>query len=145
MWICFNSPQLYSVEILFYIYNFFDSGYVNATKIANLKHCDSAVNLLHELLNVTKPAHKLRFTVDNLTGSGTFNRTINLSQLKAVNVESNLIIKYNKNIFPGAVCKIRGLCTLIVFASGKYTCVGAKCIKSMEAGHALMNAIICGL
>ena len=120
---------------------FFDSGHVNATKISGLNHCTTAVELLYNLLHIDiiRPIHVV---IDNITAAGSFGNTVNLHNLKLANNLHTVSIKYNNSIFPGAVCKINNLCTIIVFTSGNYTCVGAKCVTQIYLAYEKLAAII---
>ena len=120
---------------------FFDSGHVNVTKIAGLTHCKAAAELLYDALDIPQiPPPQI--TVDNITAAGFLGRRIDLNRLKSQSTGQSIRVRFNRHIFPGAVCKVHELCTVIVFASGKYTCVGAKCVKQIQEALAKIAVLI---
>ena len=125
---------------------FFNTGYVNCTKIPNYSEISAAqeefcqvFNLLSE--NLTTPI------IDNTTCSGTFGQVIYLKKLKQEIVNQNweeknwCNVKFNPEHFPGLFIKTDNA-TIIVFHSGKYTIVGAKCQEEANLTFSQVRAFI---
>jgi TATA-box binding protein (TBP) (component of TFIID and TFIIIB) len=111
---------------------FFDKGAANITGIPNFLSAPHAIQSFCEQFNVSKSELSTPI-VDNVTASGTFDKFINLRELKRVincpENEGSLIssASFNVNYFPACFCKTQSIGTVAVFGSGKFNIVGAKC------------------
>ena len=115
-----------------YVYTLNDSGFVNITKLRTLADADEAVRELREFAHL--PATEVyNFKIDNVTASGRLGYSkIPLHKLAAF-VTTNACFQvakctYRPNYFSGASLKYHGGGgTAILFTTGAFTIVGAKC------------------
>lgn len=127
---------------------FSQSGAVNVTGIRRYSDISKAVVLFCREFGLRR-RHIGRVTVDNVTASGDFGGGVNLRLLKkSINCrgseEKQLIrsASYNISYFPACFCKTFTVGTVIVFASGKYNIVGAKCRADVETVFRAMLALM---
>jgi TATA-box binding protein (TBP) (component of TFIID and TFIIIB) len=110
---------------------FFKSGTVNITGIQRLTDISQAVSVFCQTFDISRRDIVDSIIIDNITASGSFNRDINLRNLKEkINGGKNesriKSASFNPNYFPAAFCKTFGIGTILIFGSGKYNIVGAK-------------------
>lgn len=112
-----------------YTFTIFTSGFVNITGIPQINRIFYAVKALRKLIKIKKQHIQTEPKIDNTTSSGTFNQKINLMNLKEKIQQShkNVKIKLNPFYFSGATFKFSEYGTIIIFSTGKYIIVGAKC------------------
>jgi TATA-box binding protein (TBP) (component of TFIID and TFIIIB) len=110
---------------------FFQSGFVNATKIKNENEIEDAVEHFKKVFRVQSSIEES--IIDNYQGSGSFYRKLALKELKVfLNLEiqssakSEMEVSYNPEHFPGLFLKIGKHGKIIIFSSGKFTIVGCK-------------------
>lgn len=106
---------------------FWDSGYINATKIKSFREIEQAVSNISNILNVSRNQFSEKPTIHNICASGRLLINLNLTKLK-----NNLLqfedIKITRNLasFPALFIKIPQLGTCVLFQNGKYSLVGIK-------------------
>lgn len=113
-----------------HVYTLNDSGFVNITKLRVRSDVDEAVEALCWLKLLPHPSEQYVPKVDNVTASGAFGYTVPL-HLLSLHVRFSGIdvakLTYRPNYFSGATLKYHGSgATIIVFATGSFTIVGAK-------------------
>jgi TATA-box binding protein (TBP) (component of TFIID and TFIIIB) len=126
-----------------YVYTiFFNTGFINCTKVTNYPHISEAIKeFCSDFKIVRKSVSKI--VVDNTTSSGAFKQIINLYDLKAkINQETETQAHFNPTHFPGLFFRLHSKGTIIVFASGKYTIVGAKWRKDVKLIFQKMKAFL---
>lgn len=128
-----------------FVYNIYkESGTINVSGIPCEDDISSAITEFCNVFDINNNFVDLNdVTVDNITASGNFNRSINLHALKEIgnNKHSESIIASiasNTCYFPAAFCRTKtkedkGIGTCIVFSSGKYCVVGATCRANIQA------------
>ena len=105
------------------VYTIFTSrGYVNATGIKTYKALSCIIKSFCALCELSEECFYTLVTVDNLTASGKFRRSVDLHYL-TVQAGRDYICRFNPAIFPGVSIKIPNRGTILVFASGKFTIV----------------------
>jgi TATA-box binding protein (TBP) (component of TFIID and TFIIIB) len=127
---------------------FFSSGTVNITGIKGFSHITSALQTFCTVFNI-KRRHLQDLTVDNVSANGQFSQLLDLAQLKQVINEreekgDKLIssVSYNTNYFPAAFCKTFSIGTILVFNSGRFNIVGAKCQSHIREIYTEMLGIV---
>jgi TATA-box binding protein (TBP) (component of TFIID and TFIIIB) len=112
---------------------FFGSGTVNITGIKSFSHITEALQTFCTTFH-TRRRHIQGLTVDNVSANGQFSHLVDLVQLKQVinqreDKGDKLIssVSFNTNYFPAAFCKTFSIGTILVFNSGRFNIVGAKC------------------
>lgn len=109
-----------------YVYTIFRNGSVNVTKIGC--ECDVQAALTHfeELLQICANANDV-IIIDNVQASGNLFTHIVLLKFKDfLRRHTRLPVAYNPEHFPGMNIKFLKWGTILLFASGKYSIVGAK-------------------
>lgn len=119
------------------------SGYVTITGLRFLSQIDEAREEILEILQLAGQSAS-PCTIHNICASGRFNDPIPLSGLRPIlKKEDNCRVVSNRQYFPGLFVKVApSLGTIILFQSGSYTIVGAKCLESIWRIHDLISAII---
>ena len=119
---------------------FSTGGTVNITGISSERVIPKALKYFCKIFNVKK-SYISDITIDNISASGSFNRYVDLSFLKwfvnsqdANQINRNPIssVSFNANYFPAAFCKTFTIGTVVVFGSGKFNIVGAKCAQHVN-------------
>lgn len=129
--------ETYGVFIIF-----FANGYINVTKIRSHKKISPSIRKFCMLLNI--PLQSVYAVwVDNITSSGTFSRPLNLHSLKAKLRAQwpQLYVSLNAQYFPGAVCRIPKLGTIILFSTGSFI-IHSRWRKSAKTIFHLTSAFI---
>jgi len=132
---------------------FFKSGYVNVTGIKNHEELSEAIYDFCRELGVSRLHITSGVVIDNISAYGAFGKPIRLKRLYEVLHEDNFghvndgKLKYNQTYFPALFSKEyqsgeKKLGTILVYRSGKYTIVGAKCLKDLNQVYDQMNATI---
>ena len=122
-----------------YVYTiWFNSGVINITGIPTIDDIRVAVADICELLEIRETDIKCFPIIDNITASGKLGKNIDLKKLKAA---QKINIAYNPDIFTGAFCKTDNG-TIIIFSTGSYNIVGAKCQHHVSTIFTLLNAAI---
>ena len=114
---------------------------MNATGIKNYKDLACIIKKNCVLCDLSEECFYTSVTVDNLTASGKFEGSVDLHSL-TVQAGRDYICRFNPAIFPGVSIKIPNRGTILVFASGKFTIVGAKCFKNAMEVLTLTDAMI---
>lgn len=126
---------------------FFDSGAVNITGIKSFGYITEALKTFHSTFGI-KRRHVTDLIVDNVSANGDFGHQINLSHLKQLinkTEEGDKLItsaSFNVNYFPAVFCKTFKIGTILVFSSGKYNIVGAKCQSHLQEIFKETSALI---
>lgn len=130
-----------------YSYTIFQTGFVNITGVMAQCEINLATEIFYDLFNVNLSDCCGAATVDNITASGNFNKKLNLhsiakyissseevsSILTPTNcVPKKRVFKFNPDYFPGAVLRHFGIGSIIIFASGNFTIVGAKTLPHIQ-------------
>ena len=116
--------------------------HVNATKIKSFDEIEHATKLFCQTFALRREEHVINLTVDNSTSTGRFciakNKfgTIDLEQFKSC-VNSALANRHdvsgtasiNPRYPSRVIIRFVKLGTLILFSSGKFNCLGSKCIS----------------
>lgn len=125
-----------------YVYSLNYSGFANVTSLKSQSDIDRSIKVLCKLARI--PLKQFPYKIDNITASGTFGAPISLHRLqKYFTGESRegggecsftAQFTYNPNFFCGANLKYfgDGGGTIIIFTTGSYTVVGAKCINHVN-------------
>lgn len=115
---------------------FYNKGYINCTKIPNYSGISEAISEFCDTFGLTRQDLSSGITIDNTTSSGKFKHRLNLLELKhkieQADQYQEIRTKFNPSFFPGLFVKYHFLGTIILFASGKYSVVGAKCQNQSE-------------
>lgn len=116
---------------------FYTKGAVNITGIKDFIYISEAVENFCATFCI--PSTQItEYVIDNVSANGDFGKTVDLRSLKHhINKQedrSNLInsVSFNTNYFPAAFCKTFSIGTILVFCSGKYNIVGAKCREDVQ-------------
>jgi TATA-box binding protein (TBP) (component of TFIID and TFIIIB) len=130
---------------------FFSSGVVNVTGIKSFGYITQALQTFCTTFKI-KRRHIQDLVIDNVSANGQYNCPIDLSLLKQVinqrdNKEDNLIssASFNNSYFPAAFCRTYSVGTILVFGSGRYNIVGAKCQSHVLEIYNEMLAIVSSL
>lgn len=111
-----------------YVYIIFWSGYINITKIPNVRHVKASVRHLMTLFKNEKLfIDPSSIRIHNISASGQFSEKHNLKILSQHFKKSRkaLRVKLNLIFFPGLFIRYKGgTCT--IFQNGKYTILGCK-------------------
>jgi len=119
-------------------YIVFTSGFVNITGIRSFTERPTVIPLFCQEFGVTTDDIASDIVIDNISAAGNFQRRVDLKRLqRIVNKRKTqhstfFSVHFDRNFFPGAFCKTRGLGTLTLFPSGKYVVVGSKCLEHVE-------------
>jgi TATA-box binding protein (TBP) (component of TFIID and TFIIIB) len=126
-------------------------GRINITGIKSIAGIPSALTEFSKQFNILE-TEILQVTIDNIFASGSLNRRINLRILKElINSEKpsphdvfQFTCEFNPEKFPAAYCRSRSInsqtikpgCvkkrgTVVVFGSGKFNILGAKCVQDV--------------
>ena len=107
----------------------YQSGFVNVTKIKSEKHVKRACKHLYKILDL--PYDLCHSVVDNITASGKFNHCLNLRKLAIYLENNNFKIKYNRYKFPAIFVKVFNCGTFTIFGSGSYNIIGCRSINNL--------------
>jgi len=119
-------------------YIIFSNGFVNITGVKDFTELTEVIPRFCQLFELTRSEIASDVIVDNISAAGNFQRRVDLTQLqRIVNQRKTqhstfFSVHFDRNFFPGAFCKTRGLGTLTLFPSGKYVVVGSKCLEHVE-------------
>jgi len=102
------------------------SGFVNVTKLKGFEDISESVKFFCDLFHISRHSITSGIVIDNITATGSFQKSLNLQILKELCSDS----AYNPNFFPGLFVR-RSIGTIIVFHSGRYCLVGAKCMENL--------------
>jgi TATA-box binding protein (TBP) (component of TFIID and TFIIIB) len=106
------------------------NGYINVTGLKNYTNIIESVKFICDNFHLSRH-HCGNITIDNLTISGFIGFEISLSEIFYHFCEY-YYTRYNINIYPGLQIRFPKLGTIIIFSSGKYTIVGAKCLDNAK-------------
>lgn len=127
---------------------FFGSGAVNITGIKDFGYITEALQTFCNTFRI-KRRHIQDLLVDNVSANGSFAHTVDLSELKRVinereNQENKLIssASFNPSYFPAVFCRSFAVGTILVFNSGKYNIVGAKCHSHIKEIYTEMLSVM---
>jgi TATA-box binding protein (TBP) (component of TFIID and TFIIIB) len=126
---------------------FFSNGTVNITGIKSFSCITHALQTFCSSFRVSR-RQITDYIIDNVSANGDFGKQINLVNLKQdINKrekKENLIqsASFNTNYFPAAFCKTYKIGTILVFNSGKFNIVGAKCQRHVREIFLEMSALI---
>ena len=124
-------------------------GFVNITGVKNYSAiCEVIPKFCETFRLCSSDVSQPVLVIDNISAAGNFHKTVNLSRLqKKINTSEEKLfsVHCNRQYYPGAFCKRKGVGTITVFASGKYVIVGAKCREDVTTLAQLMHAVICKL
>lgn len=128
---------------------YFSSNHINATGLKSELDISSSLAELCEIYEIKSELFS-NAKIDNITSSGSFNRKIKLNvirqNLKEKTEEHSCSFNYNKDHFPGAFLKFfshsQKVGTAIIFNSGKYSIVGAKCASHTALVFSRMQVIL---
>lgn len=136
----FKTGHNYIVYKKRFVYTiFYNKGYINCTKVPAYSHISKAIEEFCQIFRINRWEIPGGVKIDNTTSSGNFSHQLNLFELKNVIHENSIDLntsfkappKFNPSYFPGLFLKYN--CgTIILFHSGKYTIVGAKCQRHSE-------------
>lgn len=121
-----------------------ESGFINITGVKGFSELTLITPKFCQVFGLKPSDIATDVVVDNISASGNFRQRVNLTQLQAVvNAKrSTFSTHFDRNFFPGAFCKTRGLGTLTLFPSGRYVVVGSQCLEQVETIFQEMSAII---
>lgn len=125
-----------------------DKGFINITGIKSVCGTSEVISKFCKTFDLSEKDVFTELTIDNISSSGTFGRTINLDKLlQLINSaeKKEFTVHFDRNFYPGAFCKKIGFGTVTVFSSGKYVIVGPKCSETVTHLARLMYATICKL
>lgn len=126
---------------------FANNGTVNITGINSFDRICEALQNFHRVFGIGRE-EITDVIVDNVSANGDFGRIICLRDLKhLINEQENeeqLIsaASFNVNYFPAVFCKTFSIGTILVFNSGKFNIVGAKCQSHVTKIYLEMIALI---
>jgi TATA-box binding protein (TBP) (component of TFIID and TFIIIB) len=128
-----------------YVYTiFFNRGYINCTKVKQYSDISGAIEEFCADFQFSRRDIVGGVVIDNTTYSGSFYRNINLLQLQnIINADISIKANFNPAHFPGLFFKSQTSGTIIVFYSGKYSIVGAKCQRDAEEVYRQMKKFLC--
>ena len=113
-----------------YTYIIFKNGTVNVTGLKNLIELTDIINKFSLDFKIPKDLLSTDVIIDNITGSGSFEKNINLRRLQlhlSNQCElSDIQTKLNFSYFPALICKDFKKGTILIFGNGNYTIVGSK-------------------
>lgn len=123
-------------------------GFVNITGIKSFSELTSVIPQLCQTFGLKTSEITPKVVIDNISAAGNFGQRVSLVRLQQIvnkgGVEKRKFFSthFDRNFFPGAFCKTRGLGTITLFPSGKYVVVGAKCLEHVEQIFQEMSALI---
>lgn len=114
--------------------------HINITGIKSIKDLENVKTELCKTFFLDPSLLQEDTVIDNITANGSFKRRLDLAELKkTLNSEkNNFKVDFDRNYFPGAFCKTYKCGTIILFASGKYVIVGAKCPTNVTKIYKMM-------
>lgn len=117
---------------------FHNSPHVNITGISTWKELGAALSRFNKQLQQDIKIENV--IIDNITAVGSIwkkeQKSINLIQIEEKVLTLNLpntTVSLRPEFFPGAVIRVVGSGTVILFSSGKYIIVGVKTLWELEA------------
>jgi TATA-box binding protein (TBP) (component of TFIID and TFIIIB) len=114
-----------------FVYTLNFSGFVNITKLRSSSQIHQAIAKLHKLIHL--PARCYDYAIDNITASGAFGHYIPLHKLiQVITQPFPARLTYRPNYFSGASLKYDGGGTIILFTTGTYIIVGARCRAKIQ-------------
>jgi TATA-box binding protein (TBP) (component of TFIID and TFIIIB) len=121
---------------------FYNTGFVNCTKIRNYSEISAALEEFSQVFKLDLEYFSTPI-IDNTTSSGSFDKVIYLNKLKEKIQAQNVFqkVNFNPEHFPGLFIKTNNG-TIIVFHSGKYTIIGAKCQQQADTVFSQVHACI---
>jgi TATA-box binding protein (TBP) (component of TFIID and TFIIIB) len=124
-----------------------DSGTVNIIGLTRFQDVSSAVLEMCQEFKIKESRFRSQLIIDNVCANGSFGKLIELSKLeKKLYGNKSFKVNLNRDYRPGAVCRtFAGIGTIIVFSTGAYIIVGAKCLEHVETMFQNMSAIIATL
>jgi TATA-box binding protein (TBP) (component of TFIID and TFIIIB) len=124
------------------------SGTVNISGIKSLSDISNAIHCFCATFDISRSSISSEAIVDNITATGSFGQEVNLKTLKETinskekNQSQISAAAFNPNYFPAVFCKTFGIGTVLVFGSGKYNIVGAKCQEHVLEIYRLISVLI---
>jgi TATA-box binding protein (TBP) (component of TFIID and TFIIIB) len=120
------------------------SGTVNIIGLKNLDDVAKAVSEMCREFKIDVTRIRSELVIDNVCASGHFGKTINLLHLEIQLYKNKRFnVDLNRMYRPGAVCRTYArIGTIIVFSSGAYIIVGAKCLENVKTLFQKMIAVI---
>jgi TATA-box binding protein (TBP) (component of TFIID and TFIIIB) len=128
-----------------YTYIFFPKkGHINITGIKTYSDIDNVIENLCKDFQLERALISSSLTIDNITAGGDFGKKLDVGAIQEkLNKQKNeFTVKFDRNYFPGAFCKTFQTGTIIIFRSGKYVIVGAKCLEDVNKIFHMMLAHI---
>jgi TATA-box binding protein (TBP) (component of TFIID and TFIIIB) len=125
-----------------------ERGFINVTKIKRLDEIKDLKKEIAKCFSLELSMLDEDVVIDNITAAGDFGKRINLYALQNFinkNTSSDFTVIFNRDFFPGAFCKTYKYGTVMVFVSGKYSIVGAKCLMHVNKLFQKIYAHICEL
>ena len=116
---------------------FFKKGAVNITGIKRFDDLSNAVENFCATFGINLQ-NISNYIIDNVCAHGNFGRALDLEDLKQrINRKEHVSSRIetatlNISYFPAAFCKTFCIGTVLVFYSGKYNIVGAKCQQQVD-------------
>lgn len=133
--------NFYVVRKRFVYIIFYKNSFINITKIRSEQEIKSAILELSELLKITRRDILGTVVIDNITASGKFGKQINLLSFHQKN-SLEFGTRFNITCFPGLFIKLPGLGTIILFRTGSYTIIGAKCKTNINHIFRIVQALV---
>ena len=111
----------------------------SSRKLSRVQHCNITKVLLNETSEaidelafiIQKDPQSIDFKVDNITATGSLDRTIELEDFIQGNSDISSFISYQPEVFPGLFLKNQFGKT-IIFKSGKLVIIGCKTTYELE-------------
>jgi TATA-box binding protein (TBP) (component of TFIID and TFIIIB) len=117
--------------------------YINITGVKTLEEIPIVIPELCRVFKLdSNDVCKNTLVVDNICATGDFNKKINLQKIQEQVNEDEFSVNFNRDYFPGAFFKHYKNGTIVLFASGKYNILGARCPADLDIIFQAMNAII---
>jgi TATA-box binding protein (TBP) (component of TFIID and TFIIIB) len=119
-------------------------GHINITGIKNIFEIDNVIDNFCEDFKLNRNLITNCLKIDNISAGGDFGKKLNVGaiQEKLNREKTEFTVKFDRNYFPGAFCKTFDVGTIIIFRSGKYVIVGAKCQEDVKKIFHMMLAHI---
>lgn len=118
----------FSIVRHLYVFSiFWESGYVNVTKIRKASDIKKAVSTFFRLCDIQSHSIVKHPEIHNICASGSFSQTLNLLTIKEKFLEKTSFRAWrNLSNFPALFINVTNLGTVVLFQNGKYSLVGVN-------------------
>jgi TATA-box binding protein (TBP) (component of TFIID and TFIIIB) len=131
-------PNYISIKENFTYIIFPKGGYINITGIPSLEEIKNVKTELCKDFSLQLHMLTEEVIIDNISASGDFNYKINIPKLQHILKNTDFKTKFDRDFFPGIFCYTYTIGTIIIYNSGKYVIVGAKCLQDVKTIHKKM-------